>query len=79
VRNLPLSQFANFSRQFDIGHAVSGGIFAILLCIHLWLNRKSLARYFSKLRWWWILVGLGFVAVVWGGIGVTILVTLGIW
>jgi hypothetical protein len=79
VRNLPLPQFASFSRQFDIGHAVSGGIFVILLGIHLWLNRKPLARYFSQLGWWWVLVGLGFVAVVWGGIGVTLLVGLGIW
>jgi hypothetical protein len=79
VRNLPVAQFDNFSKQFDIGHAVSGGIFFILLCIHLWLNRQALALYFSKLRWWWILVGLGFAAVVWGGIGITILVSLGIW
>jgi membrane protease YdiL (CAAX protease family) len=74
VRNLPLPQFANFSRQFDVGHAVSGGIFVILLGIHLWLNRKPLARYFGKLRWWWILVGIGFAGVVWGGVVMTLIV-----
>jgi hypothetical protein len=79
VRNLPLPLFENFSSQFDIGHAVSGVIFIILLGIHLWLNRKPLARYFSKLKWWWVLVGAGFLAVIWGGIGITILVGLGDW
>lgn len=74
VRNLPLPQFANFSKQFDVGHAVSGGMFVILLGIHLWLNRKSLARYFGKLRWWWIIVGLGFIGVVWGGVVMTLIV-----
>jgi hypothetical protein len=78
IRNLPISQFDNFSRQFDIGHAISGGVFVILLGIHLWLNRKSLVKYFGSLRWWWVAVGLGFAAVIWGGIGVTVLVTLGL-
>jgi hypothetical protein len=78
IRNLPIPQFENFSRQFDIGHAISGGVFVILLSIHLCLNRKALARYFSNLRWWWIAVGIGFAAVIWGGAGVTLLVSLGV-
>jgi hypothetical protein len=79
VRNLPVPVFKTFSSQFDIGHAISGLIFVILLGIHLWLNRKPLSRYFSNLKWWWILVGLGFLVVIWGGIGVTLMVGLGVW
>jgi membrane protease YdiL (CAAX protease family) len=74
VRNLPIPQFANFSKAFDVGHAISGGMFVILLTIHLWLNRKPLGRYFRKLGWWWIPVGLGFAGVVWGGVIMTIVV-----
>jgi hypothetical protein len=76
VRNLPLPQFANFSKEFDAAHAVTGGILVILLGIHIWLNRKPIVRYFRKLGWWWIPVGLGFAAVIWGGVIMTILLAL---
>jgi hypothetical protein len=79
VRNIPIPCFATFIKEFDVAHAIAGGIFTILLIIHVWLNRKPLFRYFGKLGWWWFLVGLGFAAIIWGGIVITLLVALGKW
>ncbi len=77
VRNIPIPCFAYFARVFDIGHAINSAIFVILVSIHVWLNRKPLLRYFSKLGWWWLLVGLGFAGIIWGGIVITVLAALG--
>jgi len=77
VRNIPIPCFAAFIKEFDVGHALNAGIFTILIIIHVWLNRKPLFRYFGKLGWWWIPVGLGFAGVVWGGVVMTILVAEG--
>ncbi len=74
IRNIPIPCFEQFIQivdqqvGLDIWHAGSGGVFAILLIIHVWLNRKPLFRYFRNLGWWWILVGLGFLTVIWLGI-----------
>jgi hypothetical protein len=49
-------------------HVVMACIFAVLVCVHLGLNRKSIARHFKGLGRWWLLVGLGFAAVIVVGI-----------
>ena len=77
IRNIPLPCFKTFAEMFDPFHAISAGIFTVLLIIHVWLNRKPLLRYFRNLGWWWILVGLGFLSIIWGGIVITVLVALG--
>ena len=79
IRNFPIPCFATFVKQFDVGHAIISSIFSILLIIHVWLNRKPLFRYFGRLGWWWLPIGLGFAGIIWGGIIVTILIALGKW
>jgi hypothetical protein len=54
-------------------HITSSALFVIFAAIHVGLNRKPLFRYFKRLRWWWILVGLGFIAILWTGIVMPIL------
>jgi len=78
IKHIPIPCFEALSEHFDLGHAICGGIFMILIAIHVWLNRKPLFRYFSNLGWWWLPVGLGFVAVIWGGVVITVLAALGI-
>ena len=58
---------APYNTEFYPPHVINAFIFGVLMFIHIWLNRKPILRYFKKLRWWWILVGLGFAAVVWVG------------
>ena len=45
-------------------HVINACIFGVLVFIHLGINWKSLARHFKGLGWWWILVGLGYAAVI---------------
>jgi hypothetical protein len=45
-------------------HVINACVFAVLVFIHIGLNWKSIARYFSGLGRWWVLVGLGFAAVI---------------
>jgi hypothetical protein len=45
-------------------HIFAAFVFLVLLIIHIWLNRKSILRYFSGLGWKWILVSLGFVLII---------------
>ena len=59
--------FPPFDARFFPPHVINSFIFSVLVIIHIWLNRKPIIRYFKGLRWWWILVGLGFAAVVWVG------------
>jgi hypothetical protein len=70
--------FPPFKDEFNPPHATAACIFGLLVGIHIWLNRKAVFRHFRRLRWWWILVGLGFVYVIWIGIGMPILVDMGI-
>lgn len=56
--------FPPFSLSFSPGHAVGACIFGILCVVHVWLNWKTIVKYFKRLRWWWILVALGLVATV---------------
>ena len=72
--------FPPFDTEFDVGHVVSACGFAVLLGIHVWLNRKPAVRYFKGLGRWWILIGV-FVAgsIIFEGIVVTILIAMGVW
>ena len=71
--------FPPFDTMFDFAHVTLACIFAILTGIHAWLNRRPLLRYFKRLRWWWILVGLGILSIIWGCIVVSTLVITGVW
>jgi hypothetical protein len=37
-------------------HIVMSALFVIAAGTHIWLNRKSILRYFSGLGWKWVLV-----------------------
>jgi hypothetical protein len=50
-------------------HIISSFIFAVLLIIHIWLNRKPIIKYFQNLRRWWILIGLGIILDIWLCVG----------
>ncbi len=65
--------FPPFNAMFYIPHVTSSCIFGILMVVHICLNIKPFLRYFKKLRWWWVLVGLGLVSVIWVGIIMPIL------
>ena len=58
---------------FDMGveppHIIAAFPLAILVCIHIWLNRKPLFRYFQGLGWKWLLVVLGVLGILWTAIG----------
>ena len=56
--------FPPFSESFSPGHAAGACVFGALCIFHVWLNWKSIVRYFATLGWWWILVGLGLLATV---------------
>ena len=56
--------FPPFSESFSPGHAIGSSIFGGLCIIHVWLNWKSILRYFRTLGWWWLLVVLGLIATV---------------
>ena len=56
--------FPPFSLSFSPGHAVGACIFGVLCIIHVWLNWKSILRYFRRLGWWWLLVASGLIAIV---------------
>ncbi len=57
--------FPPFKAEVYPPHIINSFIFAVLAVTHIWLNRKPVVRYFKGLRWWWILVGLGFLLVIW--------------
>jgi hypothetical protein len=57
--------FPPFNDIFYPAHAANAYIFAVLVLIHVLLNWKPLLRRFKGLGWWWLLVGLGFVEVIW--------------
>jgi hypothetical protein len=45
-------------------HVINACIFGVLVIVHIVLNWKQIARHFSGLGRWWVLVGLGFAAVI---------------
>jgi len=65
--------FPPFDTMFYPPHVINACIFGLLAIVHVWLNWKSIVRYFKGLGWWWILAGLGFVLVIWAGIIVPVL------
>ena len=56
--------FPPFSESFSPGHAIGACIFGTLCVIHVYLNWKSILRYFKSLGWWWLLVASGLIATV---------------
>ena len=50
-------------------HIVPAFPLAVLICIHVWLNRKPLVRYFQGLGWKWLWVVLGVLCILWAAIG----------
>ena len=77
IKHMPIPCFTILTTEFDWAHAISASIFSILFTIHAWFNRKAIIRYFSKLRYWWILVGLGITLLLWAGIIRPILIISG--
>lgn len=58
---MELTPYSNGSPE---QHAIPALAFAIVVCIHAWLNRKPLFQYFRGLGWKWALVGLGGIAMI---------------
>jgi hypothetical protein len=40
-------------------HIFAGCASTVVICIHVWLNRKSFLQRFRGLGWMWMLIGLG--------------------
>ena len=70
--------FPPFNTIIYIPHVINSCLFGVLAIIHVCLNRKPIAQYFKRLGRGWILVGLGFAAIIWVGIIMPILVKAGI-
>ncbi len=60
-----LKLFPPFNDMTFPPHIINSCIFGVLAVTHAWLNRKPIVRYFKGLGRWWILVGLGFLLVIW--------------
>ena len=69
--------FPPFNTVLYPPHVINSCIFGILAVVHICLNRKPIAQYFKRLGRRWVLVGLGFAAVIWLGIIFPILVKVG--
>ncbi|MFC2069034.1 hypothetical protein ACFLTP_08550 [Chloroflexota bacterium] len=57
--------FPPFNTILYVPHVINSCIFGLLAITHIWLNRKTIVRYFKGLRRWWILVGLGVLLIIW--------------
>lgn len=58
-----------FDTSRFLPHINSSSFFIVIAVFHIWLNRKSLARYFKGLGWWWVpVVILITTNVIWLGI-----------
>jgi hypothetical protein len=60
--------FPPFDKSFSPGHAIGACIFGILCVVHVWLNWKSITKYFKGLGWKWLLVAPGLFAIIIVGI-----------
>lgn len=40
--------------EIPIHHIIVASLFIIAVCIHAWLNRKPLVRYFKGFGWNWV-------------------------
>ena len=56
--------FSPASDMFYPPHVVISCIFGLLVIAHIKLNWKSIGQHFKGLGRWWLLVGLGFAAVI---------------
>jgi len=56
--------FPPSSEIFYLPHVINSCIFGLLVVAHIGLHWKQIARHFNGLGRWWILVGLGFAAVI---------------
>ena len=56
--------FPPFNESFSPGHAIGGSLVGALCVVHLWFNRKPVAKYMKGLGWWWVLIALGLTATV---------------
>ena len=74
-----LKLFPPFNSITFPAHIINSITFGILVTIHTCLNWKPLSRYFKGLGRWWILVGLGFLLVIWSVIVMPIFITTGVW
>jgi hypothetical protein len=45
-------------------HIFAACTLAVVICIHLWINRKSFFQRFSGLGWKWMLIGLGILVAI---------------
>ena len=71
--------FPPFNEMLFPPHIITSFILGLLVIVHLWLNWKSVVRYFRGLGRWWVLVSLGFVLVIYTGIIVPILTITEVW
>jgi hypothetical protein len=74
-----LNIFPPFDTVFFPSHVVNSIVFGVLAIIHVWLNWKQIIRYFQGLRWWWTLVGVGFLGVVWSVVIMPMFYITGVW
>ena len=61
--------FPPFTNGVQPVHAIPAISLGILFCIHAWLNRKPLLRYFKGLGLKWGYIALGILIILWMGIG----------
>jgi len=45
-------------------HVFAASVLIAVICIHIWLNRKSFLQHFKGLRWKWMLVGAAILAAI---------------
>ena len=70
--------FPPFNTTLFLPQVITSCIFGLLAATHIWLNRKPIVRYFKGLRRWWILVGLGFLLVIWAAVIMPVLYIAGV-
>jgi hypothetical protein len=68
--------FPPFNTGVEPHHIIPAFTFAILLLLHVWLNRKPLFRYFQGLGWKWVFIVLGIFGILWTGIGLPIVLSM---
>jgi hypothetical protein len=44
-------------------HIFAASAFIVVLCIHVWLNRKAFLQRFKALGWKWSLIGVGILII----------------
>jgi Na+/melibiose symporter-like transporter len=44
-------------------HIFAASAFVVVLCIHVWLNKKAFLQRFKGLGWKWSLIGVGILII----------------